>query len=214
MSTILLQLYCERYASTDDSNFTNPMFLIDMVILHVAFFLFDHAHKTGKVLYDFVGGAVLVVFIGTCAFHSARFYSMLLCYLAWLPLAVFRGAMEKNGAGSLSIFLEYGIIAVQVTSLNVFKEWSVTRILACAPAHFLIQGAIIARETQGFEQTANSGSQNTPILLGRHDAFRLFFLFHMFAFIFIAIDAVAISWMRALPLLTIPWSLSLIYSFK
>jgi 1,4-dihydroxy-2-naphthoate octaprenyltransferase len=212
MSTILLQILSERYASGED--LVNPLFLIDMVILHIAYTLFDQAHKSGRFWYDIIAAGLLLVFLATTTWRSARFYSLMFCYIAWFLLAVFRGAMDKVGAGSLFFFLEYGIIAVQVTSLNVFKEWTIRRILECAPAHFLIQGAILARETSGFEESANSGVRNTPILLGRHDAFRLFFLFHMFAFVFIGIDTVSLEWLRGLPMILLPWSLSLIYSFK
>ena len=90
MSAKLLQILSEKYM--EGEKLVNLDFLIDLVLLHVAFIIFEYANFSnakGWGIY-LTGLSVIVLFMSTSSWRHSRWYSLFFCYLLWIPMGIWR----------------------------------------------------------------------------------------------------------------------------
>ena len=81
------------------------------------------------------------------------------------------------------------------------------------PCHLSYQAYRIVEEIKG-PNDPKSKHVSTAMLLGRHDSYRTFVMFHAFAWVFVLIDVCTVSFQKVLPLCLLPWVVSQINSMR
>ena len=148
-----------------------------------------------------VGGLVF-------AFWVTYFWMFLITFVFTSGLVVIRFSppfiLEKSGSGGIfRIVLEGSLWTV----VHVFAISDSPRVVNIdyMPVFMVFEAWYLVKELHNSDVDIQNKHITTGILMGRHGSFRIFFLLHVFSWIYILLDMHYGS-IRGLPLLILPWA--------
>lgn len=155
----------------------------------------------------------VMLFLGLC-YHLYMFYVIesfwtYLCYMLIYNATLFFTYadpihLELIGAGFFMRILIEVISETQLIALILNEELSFTMLLEYLPIHLVAECTRLVIELQTFTEDSKNSYITTAVLLGKHDSFRQFGMFHLLTMLFCLVDALTMKYHRALPLLLLP----------
>lgn len=193
----------------------NPDRLVPLLIFiglsKIGCYLLSYGHRRKNRGIKVTGYVMLLLGM---VYHVSMFYVIesfwtYLCYMLIYNTALLLTYgdplhLELIGAGFFMRILIEVISETQLIALILNEELSFTALLEYLPIHLVIECTRLILELQTLTEDAKNNHVTTAVLLGKHDSFRQFGLFHLFTVLFCIIDAITMKYHRMLPLMLSP----------
>lgn len=192
--------------------------MLSLALPKIACAILSYGHRRKYLGIKLAGHAALLVSV---VYHISLFWMIesfwtYLCYIFIYNIALFLTYgdpvhLEKIGAGFFMRVLIEVITETQLIALILNEELSFTALLEYLPIHLVIECTRLIIELQTITDDSKNNYITTAVLLGKHDCFRQFGVFHLFTMLFCLIDALTMRYSRALPLVLLPLTVVQIY---